>query len=202
MSSSNSSDTLVEDDLSLDLPESDPLTPEIFAKLAGLQIIARTDEEDDYIQDSIQPTSPMTTATYSDSASMSDQQQLSVLSTTFKLLPKLDDSFFTPPVDLELKFLSRKASLPTSESTSASSSPRDSISWEAHTLPQRRPLTGNPRPFHTRSRSETGPGVLVPPGGTRHQKRGRFTITRETVESTHWRPRRTTGPSRFHRVSN
>ena len=86
--------------------------------------------------------------------------------------PALVESFFSPPEDLTSRY---------------------------ETLPLRRSDPSLPvKRSHNRSRSDGGVCFMIPVGDTNELTKGRFTIKREEVESSYWRPRRTTGPSRFH----
>jgi hypothetical protein len=75
-------------------------------------------------------------------------------------------------------------------------SPPDYLNVSCETLP-RKSVPPMPSKSHLRSRSDGGACFMIPVGNTKEVTKGRFTLRREEVESSYWRPRRITGPSRF-----
>jgi hypothetical protein len=138
----------------------DHLSPSMFARLAGLKILAKTDTEDDVLKEAT-----------------NSENSLSITDTLYSNsndYPTMDESFFAPPQDP----MAKSESLPFRTLSKSESS----ISVRTH----------------HRSRSDGGACFMIPVGDTNEIIKGRFTLKREEVQSSYWKPRRITGPSRFH----
>lgn len=204
--------------------DNEQLTSKMFAEMAGLKILAATDEEDDYIQWSVQRQEQSATGSTSGNTYYGESETSAA---SLKTPPRIDAAFFMPPEDVNVKDspLARKYSFSSSYLVAPQAPisflpletiPSEELMTDLAMIPTNRsmsclslspmPLSPSPSPprrhhtrGHTRSVSEThGPSVILPPGSLHSaSRRGRFMITREEVDSSHWRPRRITGPSRF-----
>ena len=198
-----------------DIETENPMTAQVFAKLTGLSII-ETDQEDDLLKEqeymkwqSLQ----ISTSMNSELETTSQHSILSNLSnsTAHSKPRKISQDFFTPlsaiPMDNSSHSYSHFCPSPGSHVTGITTlvdgEEEDSndmccdpiIPSEYQTL-MTLPCRQHRRhsSFHLRSRSDTSSTSPV-----QVSIRGRFTITRETIESTQWRPRSktTTTSSRF-----
>ena len=94
--------------------------------------------------------------------------------------PSMDESFFYPPQDLKDGIVINEKS------------------QSGRSLPTIKTQPVISTKSHHRSRSDGGACFMIPVGDTNEVVRGRFTLRREEVDSSYWKPRRITGPSRFY----
>ncbi len=192
-----------------EINEYEELTPALFAQLAGLKIVAQTDTEDDFLQASqdtclslqqqVTDLSEHHLTVYSESNTIR-----SSMSSVYISSPrKIDLNFFEPPEPFADELTSLHSTAVDSSKHSDSSCSTVLKSQSFVLLP-----TGankeNVTHTHVRSQSEGRPGIWVPPSNTKNDQpasvsihKGRFVITRETVESSHWKPKTRSGTSRF-----